>query len=84
MRAKNKLQMPPVIAVRDQSTETIDEDPEIEGYSEEAFAFTDITYGIPHHVSKPILPAVNLGFCIVERNSGFIFVCLNKLTESLV
>ncbi|XP_067123111.1 small ribosomal subunit protein mS22 [Centruroides vittatus] len=45
-RAKEKLQMPPVMKERKPITNVISYDPEIQGYADCKYVFTDITYGI--------------------------------------
>ena len=45
-RAKKRLQMPPIMNERAQSTKVLDKDPCIQGYDAAKLVFTDITYGI--------------------------------------
>ncbi|XP_022090110.1 28S ribosomal protein S22, mitochondrial-like [Acanthaster planci] len=44
--AKKRLQMPPVLDEREEITDILSENPELEGLDSSKFVFTDITYGI--------------------------------------
>lgn len=41
-----RLQMPPVLKVREEDTRIFSRDPALQGYSEHKYVFTDITFGI--------------------------------------
>jgi len=45
-QAAVKLQMPPVMDVRSNATEVLEEDPAIQGFDGARLVFTDITYGV--------------------------------------
>ncbi|XP_038078268.1 28S ribosomal protein S22, mitochondrial-like [Patiria miniata] len=44
--ARKRLQMPPVLDEREEITDVLSENPELEGLDSSKFVFTDITYGI--------------------------------------
>lgn len=45
-RAKSKLQMPPVVKVKEDTQRIIAEDKALKGFSDTSFVITDITYGL--------------------------------------
>lgn len=47
LRARQRLQMPPVMSERDPSERVLEQDPLLVGFDISKFVFTDISYGIP-------------------------------------
>lgn len=48
--AERRLQMPPFLKARIDETKIICEEPELKGYCNDKFVFTDISFGIPNEV----------------------------------
>lgn len=46
-RAEVKLQMPPVMKVKEERIETLSKDPALKSFDDSDYVFTDITYGVP-------------------------------------
>lgn len=46
-RAEVKLQMPPVMRIKEEYIETLSQDPALQHFDDSDYVFTDITYGVP-------------------------------------
>ncbi|KAI0225680.1 28S ribosomal protein S22, mitochondrial [Lamellibrachia satsuma] len=46
-RGRNRLQMPPVMKCREDVEHILSDDPEIDGFEEHRYVFTDISYNLP-------------------------------------
>lgn len=46
-RAEVKLQMPPVMKIKEEHIEVLSEDPALQNFDDSDYVFTDITYGVP-------------------------------------
>lgn len=46
-RAEVKLQMPPVMKIKEENIEVLSEDPSLQNFDDSDYVFTDITYGVP-------------------------------------
>lgn len=54
-KAKTKLQMPPVVKIKEDEQKIISEDKALKGFSNTKFVITDITYGIRHTERKVVV-----------------------------
>ena len=50
-RGKKHLQMPPVMKCREDVEHILSDNPEIEGFDQHPYVFTDISYNLPDRVS---------------------------------
>lgn len=46
-RAEVKLQMPPIMKIKEENIELLSQDPALKNFADSDYVFTDITYGIP-------------------------------------
>lgn len=46
-RASVKLQMPPVMKIKEENTKVLSVDPALQNFDDSKYVFTDITYGVP-------------------------------------
>ena len=54
-KAKTKLQMPPVVQIKEDDQKVISEDRALKGFSKTKFVITDITYGVRHTERKVVV-----------------------------
>lgn len=54
-KAKVKLQMPPVVKIKEDEQKIISEDKALKGFSNTKFVITDITYGVRHTERKVVV-----------------------------
>lgn len=54
-KAKTKLQMPPVVAIKEDEQKIISEDKSLKGFSNKKFVITDITFGLRHTERKVVV-----------------------------